>query len=74
VVSLRSALQAGAPWELLFGECETGLGVEQKPAIHACSGKNMALGVLLGILVAVLRKVGALERATPTALKVRATH
>jgi len=74
VVSLRSALQAGAPWELLFGECETGLGVEQKPAIHACSGKNMALGVMLGILVAVLRKVGALERATPTALKVRATY
>ncbi len=74
VVSLRSALQAGAPWELLFGECEAGSGVEQKTAIHACSGKNMALGVMLGILVSVLRKVGSLERATPTALKLRAQH
>ncbi len=74
VVSVRSALQAGAPWELLFGECKAGSGGEQQAAIHACSGKNIGLGVMLGILVSVLRKVGALERATPTVLKLRATH
>ncbi|MEN9579328.1 MAG: hypothetical protein RJA70_2337 [Pseudomonadota bacterium] len=69
VVSLSSAMAGGAPWQLLFGEGSGGPGKPVQVPIHACPGRDMALGVMLGSLVALLERVPNLERATPVGLR-----
>jgi Dyp-type peroxidase family len=53
VVSLASAAADGAPAEsVLFG----GAGPGQRQPVHSCPGKEMALGVLLGLITAIAEK------------------
>ncbi len=70
VISLASATAEGGKTELLFGGArDATLGPERQKPLHACPGRAMAEGVLLGMLVGLLSEP-SLYRADRITLEI----